>query len=572
MTRPTISLATIRQAQSSRFAALVGLATLLAVGCGDDDRIGDDGAATETSTGSDATTATPPGTESDETTHADDDTDTTGETADALDRIFTYMGGQEALLGLEGFELELAGSRFVAGQGYGVDDPVLPANTFVSTVSSDLAGERLRVATQRTLQFLFAGLEQSVTEKIVGNLGTIEGIESVFGVPAGDMLSDRWAAVRRQHYLLNPHLPLRVAASEGTATVVGTEVVDGVTFDVIEIEDSVAPVRILADSATGEPRLLRTIENDQLHRDVEIVVTWDSWASTGAIPFPTHVTLSRGGHLLLDETREGVAIDPTFEDAAFAFVDDADPVHVPEDAERGLRSHQFHISGAAIGIPLDGVQSFVMPTDVADGVHHLGGGTHHSMVVEQDEGLVLVEAPLYPERSRAILEWAAEAYPAKPITHVVVSHFHEDHAAGVREVVAHGATLVVSEHAESFWQGIVAAPSTIVPDALARNPIAIAIEVVPDGGSLLLPDPLRPVTAYAVPNTHAEDLVMTVVDDAGALFIADIYSPGFPLFGPGASELYDAIVGHGLSDDITAIVGAHGFEVHSLEQLEDALP
>jgi glyoxylase-like metal-dependent hydrolase (beta-lactamase superfamily II) len=557
---------------------LLGLAALLGIACGDDGGDPSPQTGTETDAGtvtSDGSATTSDPTASTTSTSEGSTGATTGETTggqdDALDRIYAFLGGRDALANLSGFELVLDGDRYVPGEGYGTDDPALPANTFAATVSADLEGDRLRVATERTLQFLFAGTEQSVTEIIDGDLGYIDGLESIFGFPSGDMLSDRWAAVRRQQFLLNPHLPLRAALDGLEATVVGSETLEGTTYDVVEIEDAVAPLRIYADPLTGAPRRLHTLENDHLHRDVELVVTWDDWQDNGVTAFPAHVTLSRAGALLLDEARTEVTVDPQYDDASFSFPPDADPVFVAEDADRGLHSHQFHLVFASIGIPQDGVQGLVTPIEVAPGIHQLAGGSHHSMVVEQEEGLVLVEAPLYPERSRALLAWAADQYPDKPITHLVVSHFHEDHSAGAREIVAHGAALIVGENAETFWEHILEAPSTIVPDALAENPTAVTTVLVPEGGTLVLDDPLRPVTVYSVANTHAEDLVMTVADDAGVAFIADIYSPGFPPFGPGPAELYASIVEHQLDDDITAIVGSHGFEIHTLEQLEDAL-
>src|SRR5439155_1503288 len=83
------------------------------------------------------------------------------------------------------------------------------------------------------------------------------------------------------------------------------------------------------------------------------------------------------------------------------------------------------------------------PTQLAPGVFFLGGGTHNSLAIEQTNGIVIVEPPLYDERSDAVIAWASAQFPGKPITHLVITHFHDDHSGGLRAYVALGATIAV---------------------------------------------------------------------------------------------------------------------------------
>jgi glyoxylase-like metal-dependent hydrolase (beta-lactamase superfamily II) len=555
------------------------LPLLLALGCGDDTS---ETSTSETSTGSTTAaesldtgaTSIPSTTSDDGATTMPGSTATTETTTegqdDALDRVLEYMGGAAALASLGAFEASAQGTRYVPGEGYMPGEPAMPANEFQHLTRYDLAGQRLRIAVDRTLVVFGLAVPQAYSEVVDGQLGAIDGSESLFGLPGGAMLSDRWASTLRQQQILHPHVLLREVASDPTlAQVLDPETIDGTLYDVIELSDPVAPLQLLADPTTGEPRMLITLENDPLYRDVELVASYDDWQpSDGAIPFPGHVTLARGGELLHDELRSQLALDPRLPADAFELPPDASPTYVAADAERGLRSHQFHQVFASIGIPADGIQSTVMPLEVAPGVWHLRGGTHHSLLVEQDGGLVLVEAPLYPERSEAIMEWIDATFPGQSITHVVVTHHHDDHGAGAREILAMGATLVVSTAAEEHWGEVLAAPSTIVPDALSESPVDVPIELVPEAMGTTLADATRPIEIYPVFNVHAVDLVMVLVD--GVLFVADIYSPGNPPFPPGPSDLYQTILSHGLEGSITAIVGAHGYEVHSLAQLAAA--
>ena len=104
------------------------------------------------------------------------------------------------------------------------------------------------------------------------------------------------------------------------------------------------------------------------------------------------------------------------------------------------------------------------------------------MLVEQPDGLVLVDAPLNEYRAQALLDFIEANFPGRPVTHLVQSHHHADHAAGARTIVAAGADLVVERSARKFWSQILRAPSTVVPDALALNPVDFKIIPVPGGG------------------------------------------------------------------------------------------
>jgi alkyl sulfatase BDS1-like metallo-beta-lactamase superfamily hydrolase len=46
--------------------------------------------------------------------------------------------------------------------------------------------------------------------------------------------------------------------------------------------------------------------------------------------------------------------------------------------------------------------------------------------------VLAVEAPLYDEYTRGALVQVNEAFPGKPLTSVVATHFHYDHIGGIR--------------------------------------------------------------------------------------------------------------------------------------------
>jgi alkyl sulfatase BDS1-like metallo-beta-lactamase superfamily hydrolase len=55
-----------------------------------------------------------------------------------------------------------------------------------------------------------------------------------------------------------------------------------------------------------------------------------------------------------------------------------------------------------------------------------------SAIEQMPHSVLAVEAPLYDEYTRGALVQVNEAFPGKPLTSVVATHFHYDHIGGIR--------------------------------------------------------------------------------------------------------------------------------------------
>src|SRR6266496_6736688 len=78
---------------------------------------------------------------------------------------------------------------------------------------------------------------------------------------------------------------------------------------------------------------------------------------------------------------------------------------------------------------------------VADGVWYVTGGTHHSVLVEMSDHLVVIEGPQNDARATAVIAEVKKTVPNKPIKYVVNTHQHFDHAGGLGAFAADGATI-----------------------------------------------------------------------------------------------------------------------------------
>ncbi len=486
-----------------------------------------------------------------------------------LDKALAGIGGQAALDELASLSFTATGARSMAGEGYVATDDAFIVSTFTVDVIIDIANDRLRLDYVRDIPLF--GATTTFSEIVDGNLGYIDGAENVAGFPSGDMLSDRWASIRKQQRLLNPHLILREVVADPSISAEGAvELLDGTLVESLVIDDDVSAMTVFVNARTGRIEKLVALENDHLHRDSEIEVFYLGWQPVGDsdLELPTRVIIALGGNVLHEESRMQLRINPDTDPTLFDFPADAAPVFDADDADRGERSHQFHQQFAGLGIPFDGLQAEVVADELAPGVYYLTGGSHHSLAIEQENGIVIAEAPLYPERSEAILDWVAAEFPDKSVTHVIATHHHQDHTAGLRAFVAAGAAVVLSAQSVDFFRAVFSASSTIVPDALHSAPVIPRFESVSRYESLTLADSQQPVAAHHIETTHSNDMLVVHIPGPDLVFSSDLFSPGLGDVNPVAvRELYDAIVAADL--DVTTYLGGHGTRTVPFSELED---
>jgi glyoxylase-like metal-dependent hydrolase (beta-lactamase superfamily II) len=494
--------------------------------------------------------------------------DEPGNSASAKDKLIDALGGEDTLASLQGLSIEGSGARRLPHEGLTPETPAAQSNTFERTVAIDLENDDLRIDTQRDIELFFPG-SQSYTEVLQGELGA--STEPFFGAPLGALGSDKAAAIRRQELLLTPQFLLRELDLDALVTESDVQL-DGAKHHRLVDSSGPAPLTLYVNAETGLLSKLETQELDFYLRDVPLEVFYSDWQAAGGTSFPRELRLERGGETLLTEDVSDVTIDPSFAADTFEFPAGVTPALDANLFARGELSHQWYFLLDSIGLPFNGVDLSITPTELSPGVFHLVGGSHHSFLVEQEDGLVLVDAPLHDDRGKALFDYISANFPGKPITHVVASHFHEDHVSGIREVLGSTeAKLVVQESSEAFWEDLLAAPSTLKPDALEEHPRDVEIETVPGGSSLTLDDAEHPVTLYHVNTQHAADMLLVHESSSNVVFVVDLFSPGNPTQ-LAEEDFIAAVAAYDLPVAGLRVAGGHGTGVVDFATLQTQAP
>ena len=287
-------------------------------------------------------------------------------------------------------------------------------------------------------------------------------------------------------------------ASHSTAKRQSTNtIVTFVTADQHKVEGTINAQNLVTKTETW-------IDNPVLG-DMPIVTTFSNYASFAGVEFPTRILQTEGGYPVLD-----LAVSDVKPNAAAAF-----------DVPANVR-----------GVQLPPVM--VKSEKIADGVWFLAGGTHHSVLAEFSDHVVVIEAPLDESRSNAVIAEVHRLVPGKPIKYVVNTHNHFDHLGGVRTFAAMGITIIAPAANVDYYQKVFLLPHTLNPDKLSLSSKHATIEGVPS--KRVLTDGTQTVELYVVPlKGHSDAMIIAYLPKDKLLVEADAYVPG-PLNAPQSAK------------------------------------
>jgi glyoxylase-like metal-dependent hydrolase (beta-lactamase superfamily II) len=199
---------------------------------------------------------------------------------------------------------------------------------------------------------------------------------------------------------------------------------------------------------------------------------------------------------------------------------------------------KVNVADAAQAVP-DNVRSAppvttsnVVATKLADGVVHMGGGSHNSLAVEFKDYVAVIEAPLDQQRSLAVIAETRKQFPNKPIRYVINTHNHFDHLGGIRTYVAEGATVIAEDKNKDFYKNVVLAPQprSLLPDRLSQRPFAptgpgqLMLQTFTD--SYTLSDGNQTIELHHVDGlNHSDNMVIAYLPKQKIVVSADMGGP-----------------------------------------------
>ncbi|HET9943395.1 MAG TPA: MBL fold metallo-hydrolase [Terriglobia bacterium] len=472
-----------------------------------------------------------------------------------LDKAAAAMGGWDTLNRITRQEIQSSGVDWEPLQTSEPTAEPRQINSFKQAILVDYRKHRLRLTFDAARTYPTAAPVKFV-EVIDGDTGMLESNK--------ERLHPSRLATRLRDYNRMPIRLLQVAKNASDLRVEG---------GILKYTDSGLPVQLQFDSQTGLPLRVIYMEDDPIFGDTPNELSYSDWHDWGEVRLPRTQITKLDGKKIREERIESVTTDPPLDEAAFAI-----PESVRTQPENGERIvSQWVLRRVVMGVAyLDyGRTQKIELVDVAAGIVHIRGGSHHSMAIEMKDHLIVVEAPLFDERSVAVISALEGRFPGKPIKHLVLTHFHFDHSGGVRAYVAKGATVVVHEAIVPFTEEMISRPHTLRPDSLAKLATAPAARIQAVGDLSTLTDGERVVELRAVPNDHAAGMIIAYLPREQVVFVSDLYSPPGPVSNPSvifertrAAAFRGALAKQRL--EVRTIVGGHGI-AGPLRDLDNAL-
>jgi glyoxylase-like metal-dependent hydrolase (beta-lactamase superfamily II) len=465
-----------------------------------------------------------------------------------LDEAAGAIGGWTALQSIRSVHLDSDGRDWEPWQAYDIGGTV-DVSTFRIATDLDLGAGASRVEVDAEVVYPWphrvAYIE--ITDAEAGMLADL----SLGAVAITRLHPSLYATARRDFAAFAPEA-LRLARVDAGA------VLEGRTSKSVRFRHHDADrwaTLALADDRT--PASLTYADHDPVLGDIAYRFEWSDWRDVGGIRLPYRLRRLIEGRPIREERLRRITLnDPVSEDK-FTI-----PAIVRAQDEAGRRI----VTGwtqrrRAMGLPYEEYTraQHVDMAPLAPGVWLARGGSHNSFLIEMADHLVIFEPPFFEGRSEAVIAAAMRSAPGKPIRHVVLSHFHDDHMGGVRTYAAEGAIVVVHASAGDYIRAVLGQRRTVEPDRLeiARRegrqsePVVMLVEE-----ATALTDGTREVKLYHAPNIHSSGMLVGYVPDAGVLFTSDLVSDTFPLNPALASRVHELIQEKGLS--VRMIACGHG--------------
>ncbi|MBE1162063.1 hypothetical protein [Dyella acidiphila] len=359
------------------------------------------------------------------------------------------MGGRERLSGIHSERYEAIGHTVLSEQSYR-QQPFITAYEH-DQVTVDFDRQRLR----REAHLTWPEADPHTEAVDATLIATPQG--GVYHAKQGDSpcsLADLDDTA--DTLALGPERLLLNAAAAGDLHYAPSQWLHATPHSVVEFTWQGTPVKLLLNAYNHLPDALERSRSFKdfwfAWGDVQQRIYFDNWHIVQGVVFPTNRVDQRNG-LLYASTQ---ILNPVFN----AGVDDQSFAMDAAVAAKSAQSKGWNR-----------VFSDKRRVELAPGIE-LYQGAWNTTLIKQDDGVLVLEAPISPGYVQGILAKVRSEYPGLPIKGVFSTSDSWPHMAGVRQAVAEGVPVYALDLNRPLLERLVAAPHHLQPDALQLHPEA----------------------------------------------------------------------------------------------------
>jgi glyoxylase-like metal-dependent hydrolase (beta-lactamase superfamily II) len=301
------------------------------------------------------------------------------------------------------------------------------------------------------------------------------------------------------------------------------------------------------DQSSGLPVSVSRMGSDRILGDASYGISFADFQAVDGLQIPRRLIFSLDGGKTEEWRLTELHLNQVVEDARFAR---------PTGIEVAPQPPRFVPQRLAPGVYA--VRLYSGPSN-----------SYNSMLVEFDDHVVVVEAPLVGAFFPALVQVANAVAPGKPIRAVVTTHHHHDHSGGAARFLAAGIDVIAPPDAVSVIDAMRKAHHTIAP----ALPEGKGGELIAVADSLVMSDGTRRLRLLQVgPSPHVDQMLVAHLPQENIIYVADLFAvPESKVYPPASATIrYFAELVDRFDLRFDTVVPTHGW-VGSWGDLEAAL-
>ena len=419
------------------------------------------------------------------------------------------MGGEERLRSVKSVQLAGIGHTYLIEQSERPEGPWI-VNYEQFTERRDFVADALRRTSQnRNIQS--ANWAESPARVVVAGVAAVQNSQGKY-FPG----STTQAAEAEETLALSPERVLLTALAAKDLRAERDTTLQGSTQHVVAFGWRDATARLYLSAQTSLPTAI------ELTRAYPDSIFWGVWGDvrtrtylslwtleSGGLRYPRQWNVERNGIPYQEVTIAELAFNPVTTDGG--------ALTIPEDVREAFKKRgRTPISDIALG------RADKPATEIAPGVVQIPGRWNVALV-KQDDGLVIIEAPISSGYSAKVIAEAARRFPGVPIKAVVSTSDSWPHIGGVREYVSREIPVYALDLNRPILERLLAARYTSYPDALERAQRKAKFRIV--AARTVLGAGANRIELYPIRSETGERMMMVYFPEHKLLYGSDLVQP-----------------------------------------------
>ncbi len=409
------------------------------------------------------------------------------------------MGGLETWRNMKFIQSSQVSHKFWLEQSENPNGPFITSYDQTSEIRG--VHERKLWVKKITNQFVSGGFSESQL-RINGNNGLMQFGQRAFPMP------NQIRVIQDEHLRYSPD-NLLLTALEQDLILESEESIDGVShYKVSFVKDKLKHSLFinkrthLISQAQIESFLPYDIFNYPWGKFITTIKYSIYWLYPGGIRYPAQWDVSK-----LDKPY----LSTTFLDLQFQAKVDTTLFEIPDSIANVPKP------------PPTLVNNLSLPTDrqieIAKGIHSVPGMWNVGMVVQED-GIVVIEAPISSGYNKKHLELIKSMYPLKKIKAVVVTSDAWPHVGGVREFIAQGIPVYTHFLNEEIINRVANSDHSLMPDSLEKAPKRPIMNLLSE--PIQMNDPINPIRLIPINGEGGERMTAIYFPKQNLLYASDL--------------------------------------------------